>query len=259
MSEIQYKVCTRCKSSYPATTEYFAPSKLGKYGLRGDCRECQRAQDRVDYQRRKEEIRARKRAAYAANPEYDKARGRKYREENPHVLAEWLERTKAERAQKAAKYYLEHKEKYRERELRYRLEKPESDKIRRQRYILKNNAKFKANNRRAAMKRRAIMRGLPDDWTTKDEIFALEYFSNSCAFCGISLGLNVELNWEHYIAVTSPDCIGNVPHNIVPSCKACNLRKTTKTAEQWIVERFGEKHGVEIIKRIQEYFDIVRR
>lgn len=34
------KTCTKCGQSKPATTEYFSPSALGRYGLRSNCKEC---------------------------------------------------------------------------------------------------------------------------------------------------------------------------------------------------------------------------
>ena len=38
---ILYKVCTKCKKELPATTEYFSVDS-GKYGLKSQCKECQK-------------------------------------------------------------------------------------------------------------------------------------------------------------------------------------------------------------------------
>lgn len=40
------KCCTGCQRKLPATSEFFAPLKRGKYGLYSKCRECKRAYDR---------------------------------------------------------------------------------------------------------------------------------------------------------------------------------------------------------------------
>lgn len=37
---ITIKICTRCKTGYPATLKYFQPCKRGKNGLRVWCRQC---------------------------------------------------------------------------------------------------------------------------------------------------------------------------------------------------------------------------
>jgi hypothetical protein len=40
------KICTHCGIEKPATTEYFARQKTGKYGFRADCKECHYARQR---------------------------------------------------------------------------------------------------------------------------------------------------------------------------------------------------------------------
>lgn len=38
---IPHKFCAECKQGFPATTDFFSPSKLGRYGLRTKCKPCE--------------------------------------------------------------------------------------------------------------------------------------------------------------------------------------------------------------------------
>lgn len=39
-SIIPSKICTRCRREFPATSQYWAREKIGKYGFRSQCKEC---------------------------------------------------------------------------------------------------------------------------------------------------------------------------------------------------------------------------
>lgn len=41
------KICTHCGKEKPATPEFFARQKIGKYGLRADCKECHYERERI--------------------------------------------------------------------------------------------------------------------------------------------------------------------------------------------------------------------
>jgi hypothetical protein len=41
------KICTICNKNYPATIEYFYKSKLGKYGLDSECKECAKEKSKI--------------------------------------------------------------------------------------------------------------------------------------------------------------------------------------------------------------------
>lgn len=71
------KVCNVCHIEFPATREYFYPNKLGKFGLRPDCKSCASARNRAFRQRPEQREYARQYARYwrEKNPE-------KYREQS---------------------------------------------------------------------------------------------------------------------------------------------------------------------------------
>ena len=107
------KICTRCGFSYPATLEYFRSAKLGKYGLKSECRTCTLLRD-AENRRKHAEKRAETNAAYRkAHPEWVKevkrrhynrhrsaviAKSQEYRINNP----EYWKRSKEKEAQKSA-------------------------------------------------------------------------------------------------------------------------------------------------------------
>lgn len=71
------RVCTKCGESKPATTEFFRSSKLGKLGIRTNCRVCE-----AEYNK------AQKKAHYHANAESERAKVADYRANNPDKVKE---------------------------------------------------------------------------------------------------------------------------------------------------------------------------
>ncbi|MBU1672164.1 MAG: hypothetical protein KKF41_08720 [Actinobacteria bacterium] len=78
------KVCTRCKKSYPATTEYFRQDRSSESGLTGWCKPCLSEYGREYRRTHREEINASKRRSRALDPEAtlekERAYQRAYRE-----------------------------------------------------------------------------------------------------------------------------------------------------------------------------------
>jgi 5-methylcytosine-specific restriction endonuclease McrA len=63
------KICTnpKCRKELPATPDYFARQKLGKYGLRSRCKECTAEANRLYQEANKSQISEKSRAYYQAN------------------------------------------------------------------------------------------------------------------------------------------------------------------------------------------------
>lgn len=86
------KVCSKCGIAKPATLEYYSPHRLGRLGLRPNCRSCKKLADAAD--RAKPEQRARQKAWRDANKDTVRLHNEKWRSENkstPYVAA-WRER-----------------------------------------------------------------------------------------------------------------------------------------------------------------------
>ena len=110
--------------------------------------------------------------------------------------------------------------------------------------------------------RRARKRSLPDTFTLKDWEFALNYFNHCCAVCGNQLnGLFHTAAADHWIPLSSPDCPGTVPTNIIPLChgvNGCNNSKAYHHPEDWLVKRYGKRKAKPILKRIHDYFASIK-
>ena len=79
VNEMAHKKCGCCGGAYPATKEYYASNKKGKFGLYSKCRECVRVyRKKYDSENHESEI-ERKRKWKADNPNKVKAHDEKYR------------------------------------------------------------------------------------------------------------------------------------------------------------------------------------
>lgn len=87
------KVCSKCGTELPATTDNFAPHKLGKYGVSAECRPCLRLRY-ADYRRRNmKKISANARNYHKAHPEWSK-----------QTKKRWYEKYKDDVIQKTRQY-----------------------------------------------------------------------------------------------------------------------------------------------------------
>lgn len=66
---------------------------------------------------------------------------------------------------------------------------------------------------------------------------------------------------DHWIPLSSPECPGTVPCNIIPLCHSkaggslcCNNVKGNRDPTVWLEEEFGLKKAKRVIKRINDYF-----
>jgi len=216
------KICSKCKTAYPPTREYFAPDKTARDGLKYQCRICHRKQQKTinDRHRNDPAYKERKR-------EYD----RQYR------LKPERKNRRRELARNRGKQYRA-KSGYREKRRKYNKLNPDLTKT-------------------AFSRRQARKRGLPINFSAADWKAALRHFNNRCAVCGRSSGTEVTLAADHWIPLSSPSCPGTVPTNIVPLChgkNGCNNQKFNRDATEWLVEKAGYRTATQIIARIEEYF-----
>ncbi|MEO8611219.1 MAG: HNH endonuclease signature motif containing protein [Chloroflexota bacterium] len=253
------KSCSKCGTTYPATIEYFTPTKGGRYGLTSQCKLCrsQNTQkwrdenpDKVaeqnynyywehrDYlleknrewhQNNKECRRASHRAWYVKNAAHSRKK-RKY----------WY----AENTDRAKEYdrqrYIIHGASIREYSRQWRLNNPEKSTVREQR-------------------RRAREMELPATLTRAEWRKAVDYWHGKCAYCGDAFGNDKKKKTlDHYIPVSHPNCPGTVAKNCVPVCLSCNTAKGKKDAMDWFSWQFGDRKAEMIAGIIQVYFDSLK-
>jgi 5-methylcytosine-specific restriction endonuclease McrA len=105
------------------------------------------------------------------------------------------------------------------------------------------------------LRRRAIEYQLPHSYTSEDWKRALDYFGGHCGYCGSQQGLWNPISADHFIPVTSPECTGTIPSNIIPACKSCNSSKNHRDPVEWLEWKFGECKAKRVLSRIQSYFE----
>lgn len=232
----------------PATTEYFYSN--GKKGLHGKCRVCDQA-------------------VYTS--EKAKARVRERRLESPAKFRRYSEKWRNSPAGKAYMYIYHRTPKYKEKEKER--EQTPSRKAWKAAYTPKYSQCFsmiiyrknyrqspsgrikrKANDER----RRALKRQLPAEFTANDWNNALTYFHDCCAVCERPPGLWHTLAMDHWIPLSSPECPGTIPTNIVPLCHGvdgCNNSKHNSDPHNWLIRKFGKSKSKKIEERIVTYLN----
>ncbi len=214
------KKCSKCGEEKPATVEYFSRDKRNPDELRYACKSCQ-----IEYNKRH---RSESPVKYQA----------KKREQNKH-------------------YQKSNPEKVKHLRKRWKKENPEKVKAYHRRYAEKHPEKLAETLRR----RRSKKANIPCSFTSEDESSALRYFNGCCAVCGRPLR---DLFGEHYpamdhwIPVSSPDCPGTIPTNMVPLCHGidgCNNKKSNADPVEWIKKQYSKQAAHKILDRISSYFE----
>jgi len=291
----ELKKCTKCGELKPR--EAFHKKADAKDKLHPHCRSCVAARGREYYAANREthlqkcreyyannadKIKRKQAEQYAANRDARIEWARAYRAAHPERWREYYasnaEKIRAQRRESYAadpsrsseashKWYMANKDKRREYNQEYRAANPDlyrqhgRNRPSRKEY---NNAWRTANGlkvRAYRSARAARKRSLPDTFTAADWQAALDHFGGCCAVCGRPPGLWHILAADHWIPLSSPDCPGTVPWNIVPLCHGtggCNNSKWNRCAGEWLVDKLGQRKGRAIQRRIEDWLTSVR-
>lgn len=242
-----YKFCARCKIELPANIDNFYCDNGAVDKLSSHCRPCTKAKSAQWQRENPERSRQRKRHWAISNPEKTKESGRLHYARN---------------REKYALYWREHRERYRAngRKSYYK------DIERSRAHARENSRRWHKNNPGAARgvvhRRAARKRGLPDTFSASDWQLALDYFKGCCAVCQRPMnGLFHAPHADHWIALSSPDCPGTIPENMLPLCggtDGCNQSKSNKDPREWLQSKFGKRKAAIILARVEAYFEWVR-
>lgn len=275
-SDYTTRICSACLVEYPYTTDFFYRHK-NNGGLRNTCKECWRKNRRSQKSISLDNIRI-------ENIDLEKNGLKKccY----CHIIKPLTEDFFYFRSKSSGKYrpYCKncHNVKY----------KPSEEYVKRQYAKHKNqrlnkNAAYREKNRitlrkktkeyfakhpeiyRAARQRRkARIRNLPYQWRAENEIFAMQYFNNSCAVCGEEDGFWHIIVMDHWIPISNDQSPGTVPWNMVQMCNIlpnapigasyCNNSKNDKMPHEWLKEKLGENQAKRKIEEIEKFLDIAR-
>lgn len=98
------------------------------------------------------------------------------------------------------------------------------------------------------------------NYTVDDWQYALSYFGNSCAICGLQFSDGGKgLALDHWLDWRAHPHIGTTPRNVVPMCKSCNSSKNNRNAKAWLLSRYPPIKARFILARIEQYFESVRQ
>lgn len=125
--------------------------------------------------------------------------------------------------------------------------------------------------RESLLNYRARKASLPNNFTTDDYCFMMDYWHGCCAICGRPAGLWHTIARDHWIPLR-PEYVleqpnpGTVPWNILPLCHAqkggangCNNSKNDSDPVKWLMKKLGPKKGKAKLAEINAFFAIVRR
>jgi hypothetical protein len=225
------KRCTKCGQEFPATSEYFTRQKQGKYGFTSTCKPCHRTLERDYREANPEKKRERTRLYYERHkPEIDRKHKHYRNVKRDAIRAHDKERSRRpDRVAKARVWTRKYKQSH-----------PNAD-------------------RNSCQTRRARKSSLPATFTLKDWQRCLDYWNNSCAYCGRPRGLWHTMAQDHFIPLSRGGPY--TPENIVPACsgiEGCNNSKNASDPHKWILEKFGKRKAQFIEQRIAAYFAWVK-
>lgn len=240
------KRCSACKEEKPATLDYFGSNKYQKDGLRSQCKACinpkqrEKYPDSLPYRLAYKE--ANKDKIDEQNKEYREKNRKRIHERNKETYKKLSETGKLDRA-KRNKMTKD-----------WRARNPDHSREYTQRTRKESLIRTQLRNARKASH--------PNDYTPADWQFALDYFKGCCAVCGRPAGFFHKIAMDHWIPLSRSDCLGTVPHNIVPLChgiEGCNNSKNYRDPEKWLIAKFGKVKGSAILLRVAEFFTHVRQ
>jgi hypothetical protein len=260
------RYCSKCGEEKLLTTEFFSRDKNRADGFRSDCKACNRAYRAANRERTAEY----NRAWYRANPEYHRVY---YEANRAHIIKYNCQRNKTSKVRIAARAWKQaNKVRIAERKrahYRANLEHYRAYyEANREQISERRRALYRANPDKVRMRdqrRRARKKALPASYTEADWIYVLDYFNHCCAVCGRQLkdlfGTHTAA-MDHWIPLTATNCPGTIPENIVPLChgqNGCNNKKGNRNALEFLELTYGKKKAKAILKRIEDYFEVVRQ
>ena len=251
------KRCTRCGTDYPATFEFFHKCSKSPDGFTYQCKRCTAAYAQKRRAEHRDEINARNLEGYYRN-----------REQWSETHRDWLARNAEHVKQYKREYNERNQEQIRESEKRYRDANRDKRikglarwRDRNKQYVSDYNREYSQSARGKATVHRRLARKheLPDTLTSDDWSRCLDYWHGVCAYCGAQQDFWHVIEADHYVPLSSSDCPGTIPENMLPACKACNTSKGHRPPEQWMVDKFGKRKAAQIAARILAYFDWIRQ
>ena len=220
------KRCTKCGEWLVANKINFHKEKNGKWGLKGECKECRKKYREENKERDNEYCRQWHKNNKEKRKEYDKEKYEKNRDKILKRSKQWSENNKERRRETNKKWRTEHEEHLKNYHKKYNEDNP--------------HIKFNQQNRRRS---KEINQG---NGITKEQWFEMmEFFQWTCAYSGEYIGgdnKDKKRTIDHIVALDNGG--ENDIWNCVPMVKSYNSSKINNNMLEWYLK--------------QEYFDIDR-
>lgn len=230
---MQTKFCKTCSSD--VSVDLFTKNKSNSDGLDRMCKSCKSSHRKKFYDANKNQISERMKKRRLENPELFKEYGKRNYKNNKgkriESVKEWQLKNQDLVKSYKSKNFENNKAKYKQnaKEIYLTDVGKEMHKIRVQRY--NKTEKGKAVNVQKRNKRKHLMSNVEASFSSNDWKSCLNYFENSCAYCGC----DSKLTQDHVIPVSKNGTY--TIENILPSCKSCNSSKGNKDFESWYKTR----------------------
>ena len=256
------KVCTKCGRLLVAYEGNFRRQKGGKWGLRANCKRCEKQY----YEENKEQIAEKRKQYYEENKEQIKEYHKQYREEHKEQIKEYHKQYREEHKEQIKEnkkqyyeenkeyfteynkqYYEENKEYFTEHNKQYKEEHKEEIAEYYKQYCEENpHIKFNASNRRRSKEENQGNGITKEQW-----LEMMIFFDFKCAYSGEKLNNKEVRTIDHIVALDNKGL--NEIWNCVPMYRPYNTSKHTKDMEQWY--RQQEYFSEECLEKIYQWIE----
>lgn len=242
---MEYRICTKCLKKFPLEEKYFR-KRTDRGTYRTICKECERENRRINYEKNKEIIKAKVKKYREENKEKVKETKKKYTEKNAENIKkkqkQYYESNKRKLLSQNKEYYKNNKDKIRSKQKEYRDNNLEKIKAKNKKWRNDNKEHIRIlNNTRRYKIRKTICTLSKKQWEESKK-----YFQNKCAYCG----KEKKLTQDHFIPVAKGG--DYTKNNIIPCCFNCNCSKQDNDFSEWYIKQ--KFYSKERENKIYDYF-----
>jgi hypothetical protein len=226
VNSLPLKLCKRCGQERPGTPEFFRRASRNPDGLSYYCKACLKRMNRERYWRDVEATRGRFAAYREANRERTREHGLSYVRRHRERVRARDRRYRLENREKERARHADYHRRHRERIIAARRERRRAgNHVPDRRYYRANRARYRTYK----LIRRARVNGAQGHFTAREFRAKCAYFGWRCFYCHKP---TPHLELDHYIPLARGGT--NFIGNIVPACRGCNRRKSTRTGEEFL-------------------------
>ena len=235
-----FRECTKCGEWLVVNNYNFGKAKRGKWGLKSQCKKCEKEYNKQRYKNNKEHILEHSKEYYKNNKEKRKERDKEYYENNKEKIKEYYENNKEKIKEYNKEYYENNKEKIKEKSNKWVKENREYRKEYHKQwyednkeYCNEHSKQWRENNKEKCFnynnERRSKEKNQGRGITKEQWLEMFKFFDFKCAYSNIYLGNENNKNIrtvDHILALDNGGL--NEPWNCVPMVKSYNSSKRNR-------------------------------